>query len=208
MSGKRNLDYLLPETAKVLSIFIDEASFLSKYVLVGGSALASYLHHRKSEDLDFFTYTGGYNTGEVIHFLGRFSEKEILNETKEQIDVLCDGVKVTFFNAGWDFLKPESIEPFNLAPLEALAAMKVHVLFLRARFRDYYDIYCLAREKLPIEVIFEQAKQVVEGLTYKLFCIALTYIDDIEDDSIDHLDPKYKVTKQDIRNFFEKKLRL
>ncbi len=45
------------------------------------------------------------------------------------------------------------------------------------------------------------------GLTYKLFNIALLYIDDIEDDSIAHLDPIENLSKKEIRQFFEKKIR-
>ena len=41
-------------------------------------------------------------------------------------------------------LNPEKIfleaEAFNLASLEAIAAMKINVLFLRAKYRDYYDL--------------------------------------------------------------------
>jgi hypothetical protein len=54
--------------------------------------------------------------------------------------------------------------------------------------------------------IFEHAKKSIEGLTYKLFYIVLTYIDDIEDDTISHLDPKEIISKKEIRAFFENKL--
>ncbi len=42
----------------------------------------------------------------------------------------------------------------------------------------------------------------------KLFCIALTYIDDIADDSIDHLDPVIQLSKEEIRTYFEEQIRL
>jgi len=60
---------------------------------------------------------------------------------------------------------------------------------------------------MSLNEIFEQAKNVVEGITEKLFYIALTYIDDIEDDTISHLDPKITISKEGIRSFFENKLR-
>ena len=47
------------------------------------------------------------------------------------------------------------------------------------------------------------SKDIVEGVTYKLFIVALLYIDDIEDDDIGHLEPKEQVTKKKIREFFE-----
>ena len=60
---------------------------------------------------------------------------------------------------------------------------------------------------MTLRELFECAQQVVPGLTYKLFCIALTYIDDIEDDSIVHLDPVEKLGKEDIRAFFEQQIK-
>jgi hypothetical protein len=204
VNGKKNLDFLRPETARILRIFIDKAPFLKNYVLVGGSALAFHLRHRKSEDLDFFTYSHKFDKSAIVGFLNHFPGKEIINETEEQIDLLCEGIKVTFFNAHWDFLKPDPVKQFNIASLEDIAAMKIHVLFLRARYRDYYDVYFIVKEKMTLDELFNHAQRVVEGLTYKLFCIALTYIDDIEDDSILHLEPRENISKKEIRSFFEK----
>ena len=96
----------------------------------------------------------------------------------------------------------------NIARLESIAAMKTNVLFLRAKYRDYYDLYWLAKEVMSLAEIYQYALPVVHGLSYKLFCIALTYIDDIEDDNIAHLDPKENLTKQQIRAFFEEKILL
>ena len=53
MLDLKNSDYLLPETRKLLAELIASATFLEKYVLVGGTALSLHLCHRKSEDLDF-----------------------------------------------------------------------------------------------------------------------------------------------------------
>jgi len=61
MQDLKNLKCLLPNTQTLLLKMVEECSFLEKYVLVGGSALALYLCHRKSEDLDIFTYNDNYN---------------------------------------------------------------------------------------------------------------------------------------------------
>jgi len=50
------------------------------------------------------------------------------------------------------------------------------------------------------------AKLVAEGVTYKLFAVALLYIEDIEDDNITYLEPKEKVSKEQIRDFFKRDL--
>jgi len=206
MKDLKNLNCLLPNTAKVLQDIIKNCNFLSKYVLVGGSALTLHICHRKSEDLDFFTYSNSFDTKEILNFIQNFDRKEIINQTDEQIDLLLNGVKVTFFNAGWTFLKPKKVEVFNLATIEQIAAMKVNVLFLRAKYRDYYDIYFLTQKCMSLKDMFAVSEHIVEGVTFKLFAIALVYIDDIEDDNISYLEPIEKISKKEIRDFFQKRL--
>ncbi len=112
MPDVKNLDYLLFDTQRLLLTLINTAPFLSDYVLVGSSALALHLRHRKSEDLYFFTYNDTFDKGEIISYLKRFDNKEIINQTDDQIDILINTVKVTFFNAKWDFLKPKKNRGF------------------------------------------------------------------------------------------------
>lgn len=202
-----NFDYLQDKANFVLSTLVETAPFLSSYSLVGGSALALYLCHRKSEDLDFFTYNDSFNRQDIFQYLKRFDRKEILTDSDNQLDVLIEGVKVTFFNAMWGFLKPVDSQALNIASLESIAAMKTNVLFMRAKYRDYYDLYFLARKVMSLQQIFECARPLVTGLNFKLFCIALTYIDDIEDDNIAHLEPQEVISKQAIRSYFETVIR-
>jgi len=202
----KNLDCLLPKTKNLLLELITNCEFLDKYVLVGGSALALHLCHRKSEDLDFFTFNDDFDKQEILRYIQSFDNKEIINQTDEQIDILLDGVKVTFFNAKWEFLRPQKIEKFNLSSIEQISAMKVNTLFLRATYRDYYDLYFLAKSGISLKEMFEYSKYIVEGLTFKLFSIALVYIDDIEDDNIGYLEPTKQISKEKIRDFFQERL--
>ncbi len=206
MQDLKNLNCLLPKTETLLLKMVAECSFLEKYVLVGGSALALYLCHRKSEDLDFFTYSDSFDRKEIFDYIQNFENKEVINQTDEQIDLLLNGVKVTFFNAQWEFLRPKKIERFNLATIEAISAMKVNVMFLRAKYRDYYDLYCLVKDEMGLREIFEHSQNIVEGINFKLFAIALLYIDDIEDDNIEYLEPIEKISKEEIREFFQYRL--
>jgi predicted nucleotidyltransferase component of viral defense system len=198
---------LQDKTRTLLQKLAETAPFLQHYTLVGGSALALYLQHRKSEDLDFFTYADTFDSNQILEFCSRWDSLKVLNKSDEQLDLLIDGVKVTFFDARWSFLRPDTPQCLNVATLEAIAAMKVHVLFLRAKYRDYYDIFFLAHKVMGLTELYTCAKRVVPGLTMKLFCIALTYIDDIEDDSINHLDPVSQLSKQEIRAYFEEQIR-
>ncbi len=207
MHDLKNLECLLPSTEALLLKMLKGCSFLHKYVLVGDSALSMHLCHRKSEDLDFFTYEDSFDKSEIFNYIKAFENKEILNQTDEQIDLLLDGVKVTFFNAKWSFLRPRKIETFNLSSVESIAAMKVNVLFLRAKYRDYYDLYFLVKKSMSLKKVFECSLNVLEGINFKLFTVAILYTEDIEDDNIRYLDPIEVLSKEKIRDFFENKLK-
>lgn len=202
----KNCDYLLDSTQSVLKKLVETAPFLHNYVFVGGSAATLHLRHRLSEDLDFFTWDSTlFDIHQIQNYLSNWPAKQILNISEQQIDLVLDDVKVTFFNAAWPFLQPEKPQKFNLATLDSLAAMKVHVLFVRAKYRDYYDLYYLVRT-LGLDRVYTAAKQVVDGLNAKLFFIALTYVDDVKDDSISHLSPAERISKQQIRQYFEQQI--
>ena len=207
MNDLKNLKCLLPDTQALLVKMVEECTFLDKYVLVGGSALSMHLCHRKSEDLDFFTYEDSFDKQEIFNYVKTFQNKEILHQTDEQIDVLLDGVKVTFFNAKWGFLRPIKIRKFNLSSPESIAAMKVNALFLRAKYRDYYDLYSLVKNGMGLKKIFECSLNVLDGINFKLFAVALLYTDDIEDDNISYLEPIEILSKEKIRAYFEMRLK-
>lgn len=175
--------------------------------MVGGSALSVRLCHRLSEDLDFFTSSNNFCKKRILEFF-RGKDHEIVNDDRSQIDLICDGVKVTFFKANWDFLQPPGTADASLkvASLPQLAGMKVHTLFLRATYRDYYDLYVLSL-KMSLDELYRNALMLLDGLNYKLFSMALIYVDDIADDDISHLRPAYTISKQDISKHFISRLK-
>ncbi|WP_025270770.1 nucleotidyl transferase AbiEii/AbiGii toxin family protein [Hippea sp. KM1] len=197
----------LLNSAREVLLKLVESGYMRNFVLVGGSALALYLCHRFSEDLDFFTYDdGNFQREEIFGIIDKFESKEIVNISDEQIDAIIEGAKVTFFNAKWRFLKPKKIKNFNIATLEQIAIMKTNTLFLRAKYRDYYDLYFLAQH-LSLRQIFELSKDILSGINLKLFITALTFIDDIEDEKLDYLKPAKKLSLKEIREFFEEKIK-
>jgi len=199
------IEYLLDNTQKVLKD-LTQNEYMKNFVLVGGSALALHLHHRLSEDLDFFTYDDTFDAKKIKEAVEIFESKEIVNISDEQIDIFLDGVKVTFFNAKWKFLKPQNIQNFNVASLEQIAIMKTNTLFLRAKYRDYYDLYFLAHH-FSLRQIFELSRDILNGINFKIFITALTFIDDIKDEKLDYLKPVKKLSLKEIRDFFEEKIK-
>ncbi len=56
----KELKNLLPETLEVLKK-LGKTELLSDFTFVGGSALALYLNHRYSEDIDLFSWNEDIN---------------------------------------------------------------------------------------------------------------------------------------------------
>lgn len=204
------MNYLTDRTLAVLNL-LDGFPILKEFTFVGGSAIASYLHHRLSEDLDFFTWNK-HLPAEISLLIKDISKQyklEMVNSTPEYLDLVIDDIKVTFFANDWRVLESNRnplMKNIFAADLKLLCAMKVNTLALRAKFRDYYDLYVINKEKFTLNDIYHLSVFFLPGLTKKVFGMQLTYIDDIEEENIDHLNPKYKVSIKDIQQHFQKEL--
>ncbi len=215
MSENLSFDNLLPATRETLNrLNNSEFNFLNNFVLVGGSALAIRIGHRQSEDLDFFTYKNWFDKEKIFKVTQSFKDRKIISQKKDSIDLRLNGVKVSFVNMGavptWSFLKPDinnKVGNINIASLDQLSAMKVHVIFLRNKFRDYYDLYVLTKDYMNINKIYNNAEKMIPGITFRLFSIALTYTREIKDENINYLTPRYNITKEQISSFFETKIK-
>lgn len=207
----KNLKSLLPDTKEVL-LHLSKLQMMQSFTFVGGSALSVYLNHRLSEDLDFFSADKELDTEEILNEinLSNFDEIRIINSSKIQLDLFLNNVKVTFFANNWKELneREKLVDNIYIAPVFLLTAMKVNTLFMRAKYRDYYDLYVINKELYSLQKTFDFSKKLLPGITVKLFQNALIFIADIEDDSIKHLKPKYKVTIKKIAAHFEHNIRL
>jgi len=158
------LKRLLPQTESVFKEIAGK-SFLDRFTFVGGSALSIYLNHRKSEDLDFFSWEKQIDVDRILSGLDS-GELVVLNRSEIQLDLLYKSVKITFFANGWEELSKRNklFENVYISPVEILAAMKVNTLFIRAKFRDYYDLYVICREKFTVSELFKISKPLIPNL--------------------------------------------
>lgn len=204
-----DLDYLLPKTKQVL-VDLSEFDFLASYTFVGGSGLSLYLHHRLSEDIDLFTWAESIDRQTILPALQKkYDQLKIEQSTPRQLDVMINDVKVTFFANHWEALKDR--QPFyqnlQVASIHLLTGMKLNTLFLRAKYRDYYDLYCLHKSVFSIQEMYTIIHDLMPGMNKRLFQMAITYTEDIVDDHIQHLQPKYKLSKEQIGTYFQEKVR-
>ena len=119
---------------------------LQEFFLVGGTALALRLKHRKSVDIDLFT------RGEVqFHDLQKYlADRYGFQTRRTQKDTLIgeiDGIKADFIRYDYPLLKPlEKIrESIRTASTEDIIAMKlVAITDSGTRMKDFVDIAFLS----------------------------------------------------------------
>ena len=108
--------------------------------LVGGTALALQLGHRKSVDLDFF----GTITCEAEELISAIKTVASLIVLKESLHIhiyLVDGIKVDIVNYRYQWLdKPVVDQGIRMAGIKDIAAMKVTAVIGRGTKKDFIDI--------------------------------------------------------------------
>lgn len=206
----KELKNLLDDTLSVLLKLADTET-IKNYTFVGGSALTVYLNHRLSEDIDLFTWQKEIDKLEIQSAIENcgFVNYRLVNFSKIQADFIIEGVKVTFFASGWIELQNRTllISNLHIANLDTLAIMKVNTLFLRAKFRDYYDLYFLNLVEYSLPQLYEFASAKIKNLSITLFQRALIFTDDIEDENIKHLKPIKSISLKEISTHFAKQIK-
>lgn len=126
---------------------------LSRWTLVGGTALSLYLKHRTSEDLDFFVEDSEFTRGSLkeIDALVKYFEDiglpiVLTDKTDRLHDYMVGNVKVTFFASGIKGLKDNAqrLGSIDIASVDQIAAMKLEsIIKYRTVTRDFFDVYTL-----------------------------------------------------------------
>lgn len=139
---------LLPGLRAVWPLLAEATHDIDGY-LVGGTALATHLQHRKSFDLDFMAHQpfSGTDLFETLsaradHVLHACSEPNRMHATINGVAVEVFAVPVRGEHPGHvkRLAPPEVIAGLRVASLADLLAMKLDVVMYRPRLRDYMDL--------------------------------------------------------------------
>ena len=208
-------------TANIEAIIeqVAQLECIKPYILCGGTALAMQIGHRKSEDLDFMMWRISKTEKPEVDW--NAIEKELSEKIGEienfnmlgfdQVEFLVKGVKFSFFVS--DNYSPIStpidyLGNIRLADIESIMAMKMEVMLRRMKFRDYYDIYCILQEGFSIHNGIEKARTLSRHrLSSKNIIAMLLGGQFIPDNNFATLEPKYNLTKEQIRNYILQKLK-
>ena len=158
------------------------AKFKREYYLVGGTAIALHIGHRRSIDFDLFKLSGLNHKKNLARIaLGGFAY-QISRRVEEQMNLIVNGVKVTFFQYPFPIEAENKFENvFRLPSLLTLAAMKAYALGRRSKWKDYVDLYFLLKGYYQLEDVIRKANEIFGDLfSEKLFRAQLSYFDDVD----------------------------
>ncbi len=153
------------------------------FYLVGGTALALYLGHRRSIDFDLFT-ANNLKKNIIINSIKQngFKVQRTLYEDEEQLDLVVNDVKLTFLEYPFEVQPSLRFEQIITLPsLVNLASMKAYALGRRAKWKDYVDLYFVLKDICSLSDLIENTLELFgELFNQKLFREQLSYFEDID----------------------------
>ncbi len=123
---------------------------LNDFILVGGTALALTIGHRKSIDIDLFT-VNPFDAPNVAAILEKEYGAEFIKIGKGGINCFINGIKTDLISHRYPMIEPaETIEGIRICSMTDLAAFKLHAIAnTGSRIKDFIDIHFML-EKMPL----------------------------------------------------------
>jgi len=155
----------------ILAIISRDKTICSNFYLTGGTALAEfYLHHRLSEDLDFFS-ENEFEPQNVSVFLEKIKKEAKIKKVEFQQSFnrnlffldLTNGDKIKTEFTYFPFVRIERKEKMGDLYIDSLldiAVNKVFTIYQKPRSRDFIDLYFILREdkNLSLDDLIKKAQ--------------------------------------------------
>lgn len=157
------------------------SSFSSQFYLVGGTALALQLGHRRSIDFDLFSEKDFKNDLIIKKINQHYPISETYINSKNELTVEVNQVKMTWYN--FPFVVPHEVDwekIINLPDVLTIAAMKIYALGQRAKWKDYVDLYFIFQKYSLAEIVNWAEKLFVNQINERLLREQLDYFADID----------------------------
>lgn len=177
--------------------------FKREYYLVGGTAIALYIGHRRSIDFDLFKFAP-LNQKKNVEKIHQFGYEPLITwNVTDQMNLVVNDVRLTFFQYPFQIKANNIFErQIRIPELIDLAAMKAYALGRRSKWKDYVDLFFLLKEQFSFETISQRANAIFGNMfSDKLFRSQLSYFEDIDyTEEVDYMIPN-PPTENEIKEF-------
>ncbi|MDO8590789.1 MAG: nucleotidyl transferase AbiEii/AbiGii toxin family protein [bacterium] len=149
---------ILSENQKsILELLSKESDVYEHFYLSGGTALAEYyLHHRLSEDLDFFSEEI-FEPQSISVLLKRLQKEAGIQEIRQEqsfnrnlffLTLVDDEIKTEFTYYPFPRIeKGKRVGALDVDSLLDIAVNKIFTVYQKPRSRDFIDLYCILRKE-------------------------------------------------------------
>lgn len=173
-------EVLTDEQIKLLPLV---KKFIKDFGLVGGTAIALQIGHRRSIDFDLFS-DREFDNAKIRKLIIKSGHKigKVYKDEAGQFTFFVNKVQFTFFHYPFKIEFSEHFEKILRMPdLLTLAAMKAYALGRRAKWKDYIDLYFIINKYHSIKKIVIRANAIFKGeFNERIFREQLAYFKDID----------------------------
>lgn len=178
--------------------------FGGNFGLVGGTAIALHLGHRRSIDFDLFNLQpfDAQNIRSTIRNKWKIEHTFVQGES--ELTILVNQVKLTFYHFPYPITFHQEFQGLiRLPDLLTLGAMKAFALGKRSKWKDYVDLYFLLKY-LSFGQLVQKAEELFgTEFNQKLFRVQLNYFADIDYSEEVEFMPEQEVSAEDVKQFLE-----
>jgi len=191
---------ILTNSQRKLFPLLQEMS--SSFGLVGGTAIALQLGHRRSIDYDLFTQQPFDSLMLRDKIMNNHQIDQTMIDTQNELTLSVDGVKLTFYKYPYQLNYSENLEGVITMPsVITLAAMKAFAIGRRAKWKDYIDLYFVMKKHGFDQVVSSAHEIFGNDFNEKSFRSQLCYFDDIDySEQVEYLIDECP-TDSDIRDY-------
>lgn len=169
--------------------------------LVGGTAIALQIGHRKSVDFDLFSEKE-FDNAKIRNSIVKIGKIDrVIRDEKDQYEPVLNGVRVTFLRYPFKISFTEKLgDVLKMPDLLTLSAMKAYTLGRRAKWKDYVDLYFVIRNYHGLAEIVKRAKKIFgKEFNEKNLRVQLAYFKDIDFSEKIIFMPGYEVSDKEIQ---------
>jgi len=198
-----------PATLELLKS-LQSKDYLREFYLVGGTALAFYMGHRKSVDIDLFSnFT--FDASQLLELIQQDYPLQLYNTSSNTIKGSIEDVNIDILAHRYPYINvPSVIDGINILSIPDLIAMKLNAISVSGeRSKDFVDIYFILEESrysINDMLKFYQMKYNQQGDMHILK--SLIYFEDVDLSSWPFILKKPHLKWADVKKKIEKEVLL
>ncbi len=136
---------------------------LKEYRLVGDTALALQIGHRKSIDIDLFG-EAEVSGDKILELLNQYGKVVPVSRSKNINIFLLDGIKIDFVRYRYPWIEKCIVaDAIRMASPADIGAMKINAITGRGSRKDFIDLYYLLKKYSLSEILGFFQKKYADG---------------------------------------------